>query len=207
MQSTERKRMTAEERELFSALFALDNILDKFSGGYQRNMSDPPHSAACLTASADSRFAGSGATAKGRRYGLRKLREKVAIRQSLTGFSSQRRRLTMGKEYIEREVAKARLRIWITDCVLNEANEAADCFRLCIDLLDSIPAADVAPAVELEDLRAKYQALVAEKDKNSGDTAETYTTGYRYGHRNGQIELLQQILDICDGVSEQEEEK
>ena len=49
----------------------------------------------------------------------------------------------MGKEYIEREDAKARLRIWITDCVLNEANEAADCFRLCIDLLDSIPAADV----------------------------------------------------------------
>lgn len=56
-----------------------------------------------------------------------------------------------------------------------------------------------------EDLRAKYQALVAEKDKNSGDAAETYTTGYRYGHRNGQIELLQQILGICDGVSEPEE--
>lgn len=36
MQSTERKRMTAEERELFAALFALDNILGKFSGGYQR---------------------------------------------------------------------------------------------------------------------------------------------------------------------------
>lgn len=36
MQSTERKRMTAEERELFAALFALDNILDKFSGRYQR---------------------------------------------------------------------------------------------------------------------------------------------------------------------------
>jgi len=59
--------------------------------------------------------------------------------------------------------------------------------------------ADVALVMnttELEDLRAKYQALVAEKDKNSGDTAETYTTGYRYGHRNGQIELLQQILNI-----------
>ncbi len=53
----------------------------------------------------------------------------------------------MVKEYIEREVAKERLRIWITDCLLNEANEAADCFRLCIDLLDSIPAADVAPVV------------------------------------------------------------
>ncbi len=75
---------------------------------------------------------------------------------------------------------------------------------LC-DTFGDIPAADVAPVVELEDLRAKYQALVAEKDKNSGDTAETYTTGYRYGHRNGQIELLQQILGIFDGVSEPEE--
>lgn len=69
--------------------------------------------------------------------------------------------------------------------------------------------ADVAlvmDTTELEDLRAKYQALVAEKATNSGDTVETYTTGYRYGHRNGQIELLQQILDICDGVSETENE-
>ncbi len=68
--------------------------------------------------------------------------------------------------------------------------------------------ADVAlvmDTTELEDLRAKYQALVAEKDKNSGDTAETYTTGYCYGHRNGQIELLQQILGIFDGTSEPEE--
>ena len=73
-----------------------------------------------------------------------------------------------------------------------------------IDLKD-IPAADVAPTVELEDLRAKYQALIAEKAKNSGDAAETYTTGYRYGHRNGQIELLQQILNICDSTSEPEE--
>lgn len=111
----------------------------------------------------------------------------------------------MTKEYIEREAAKERLRIWITDCVLDGDNEAADRFRDCIDLLDSIPAADVVPAVELEDLRAKYQALVAEKDKNSGDTAETYTTGYRYGHRNGQVELLQQILNICDSTSEPEE--
>ena len=51
------------------------------------------------------------------------------------------------KEYIEREAAKARLRIWITNCVLDGDNEAADCFRDCIDLLDSIPAADVAPVV------------------------------------------------------------
>ena len=111
----------------------------------------------------------------------------------------------MSKDYIELEAAKERLRMWITDCILAGDNDEADCFRGCIDLLDSIPAADVAPAVELEDLRAKYQALVAEKDKNSGDTAETYTTGYRYGHRNGQIELLQQILGIFDGTSEPEE--
>ena len=53
----------------------------------------------------------------------------------------------MSKEHIEREDAKARLRMWITDCVLDGDNEAAYCFRDCIDLLDSIPAADVAPVV------------------------------------------------------------
>ena len=46
----------------------------------------------------------------------------------------------MAEEYIEREVAKARLRMWITDCVLAGDNDAADCFRDCIDLLDSIPS-------------------------------------------------------------------
>ena len=59
----------------------------------------------------------------------------------------------MAKEYIEREAAKARLRIWITDCVLDGDNEAADCLRDCIDLLDSIPAADVAPVVRCKDCR------------------------------------------------------
>lgn len=58
----------------------------------------------------------------------------------------------MGKEYIEREAAKARLRIWITDCVLDGDNETADRFRECIDLLDSIPAADVAPVTTLNEL-------------------------------------------------------
>ena len=48
------------------------------------------------------------------------------------------------QEYIEREEAKELFRIWITDCVLDGDNDAADCFRDCIVLLDSIPAADVA---------------------------------------------------------------
>lgn len=51
------------------------------------------------------------------------------------------------KEYIEREEAKELFRIWISDCVLDGDNDAADCVRGCIDLLDSIPAADVMPAV------------------------------------------------------------
>lgn len=58
----------------------------------------------------------------------------------------------MTKEYIEREAAKARLRMWITDCLLDGDNETADCFRDCIDLLDSIPAADVAPVTTLNEL-------------------------------------------------------
>jgi len=66
--------------------------------------------------------------------------------------------------------------------------------------------AEVVDTTEIVDLRAKYKALIDEKAKNSGDTTETYTTGYRNGHRNGQIELLQQILNICDGVSEPENE-
>ena len=53
----------------------------------------------------------------------------------------------MDREYIEREAAKERLRIWITDCLLEGDNDTADCFRDCIDLIDSIPAADVAPVV------------------------------------------------------------
>ena len=58
----------------------------------------------------------------------------------------------MAKEYIEREAAKARLRMWITDCVLDGDNETADRFRDCIDLIDSIPAADVAPVTTLNEL-------------------------------------------------------
>ena len=61
----------------------------------------------------------------------------------------------MAKEYIEREAAKARLRMWITDCVLDGDNETADRFRDCIDLLDSIPDADVAPVRHGEWLKAE----------------------------------------------------
>lgn len=105
----------------------------------------------------------------------------------------------MSKEYITKseaiEAACDAVELYPSEYqeIENAINRVADDVALVMD------------TTELEDLRAKYQSLVAEKDKNSGDAAETYTTGYRYGHRNGQIELLQQILDICDGVSEPEE--
>ena len=118
-------------------------------------------------------------------------------------FAALEKGKTMAKEYIEREKALEKV-IEVKHYDPELSGVVLHRYIKEIDLKD-IPAADVAPAVELEDLRAKYQALVAEKDKNSGDTAETYTTGYRYGHRNGQIELLQQILGIFDGVSEPEE--
>ena len=106
---------------------------------------------------------------------------------------------TMSKEYITKseaiEAACDAVELYPSEYqeIENAINRVADDVALVMD------------TTELEDLRAKYQALVAEKAKNSGDTAETYTTGYRHGHRNGQIELLQQILGICDGVSELEE--
>lgn len=105
----------------------------------------------------------------------------------------------MSKEYITKseaiEAACDAVELYPSEYqeIENAINRVADDVALVMD------------TTELEDLRAKYQALVAEKAKNSGDTAETYTTGYRYGHRNGKIELLQQILDICDCVSEPEE--
>lgn len=55
------------------------------------------------------------------------------------------------EEYISREAAKERLRMWITYCVLDGDNDVADCVRSCIDLLDSIPVADVVSAVRCKD--------------------------------------------------------
>lgn len=38
-----------------------------------------------------------------------------------------------------------------------------------------------------------------------GDGTETYTTGYRNGHRNGRIEILRHVLGIHEGTSEDTE--
>lgn len=51
----------------------------------------------------------------------------------------------------------------------------------------------------VSDLRQQFTTL---SSVCYGDDTETYTTGYRNGHRNGRIELLQYILGISDGACE-----
>ena len=59
---------------------------------------------------------------------------------------------------------------------------------------------------EYEDLKEqlldKYNEL---KNKIDGDGAENYTNGYKHGRRNGQIKLLERILNIDTGCREEAE--
>lgn len=66
-----------------------------------------------------------------------------------------------------------------------------------INVIDGLPEICTTD-VEIIDLRARYRLLVTEKEKNSGDSANTYEAGYCAGHRDGQIELLQEILGVYD---------
>lgn len=67
--------------------------------------------------------------------------------------------------------------------------------------LHSIAYAKTIDAVPVAQLREMLSNL---ESKCCGDGAETYTTGYRNGHRNGQIELLRYIFQVPDGTSEEE---
>ena len=57
--------------------------------------------------------------------------------------------------------------------------------------------------VVMEDLTISdlQQMLIVLDATRYGDGAETYTTGYRNGHRNGRIEILRHVLEIPDGDS------
>lgn len=104
----------------------------------------------------------------------------------------QMKGMTTNEEYITKSAA------------IEAACDAVELFPSEYQEIDNVidkVVSDVAlvmDTTELEDLRAKYREYVAGKNKNSGDVAETYITR--------QIELLQQILDIFDGVSESENE-
>lgn len=80
------------------------------------------------------------------------------------------------------------------------SNEITENYRIAIPTIDSIKGVQTITTsdVEIIDLRAKYQSLVMEKEKNSGDAPDTYNAGYCDGHRDGQIELLELILGIYD---------
>ena len=54
---------------------------------------------------------------------------------------------------------------------------------------------------KVDELKEKYRELT----KPTGDEAETYTTGYRSGHRNGQTELIAYLLQIDTGAREEAE--
>ena len=56
----------------------------------------------------------------------------------------------MTNDLIRREAAKSTLRHWITDCMIDGDNDAADNFWDCIDLLDDIAAVDAVPVVHGE---------------------------------------------------------
>lgn len=58
--------------------------------------------------------------------------------------------------------------------------------------------------VVLDDITvADLQQMLSVLDSTHyGDDTETYTTGYRNGHRNGRIEILRHVLGIHEGTSE-----
>ena len=58
----------------------------------------------------------------------------------------------------------------------------------------------------LEQLREMLKHLEAEC-READDGHEDYTNGYRWGHRNGQIELLRQILNTGEGTCESDRRK
>ena len=55
--------------------------------------------------------------------------------------------------------------------------------------------------VELTSIKQEMQQLLDQlNSQECGDEAETYKSGYRVGHRNGQIELLRHLLKIDTGT-------
>ena len=58
----------------------------------------------------------------------------------------------------------------------------------------------------LDELREMLERLEMECQQAS-DGHEDYTNGYRWGHRNGQIELLRQILNTGEGTCESDHHK
>ena len=53
---------------------------------------------------------------------------------------------------------------------------------------------------EIKWLKDKYDSLKRLHDRdNACDSVENYTNGYKVGHTNGQMELIEQLLKIDTG--------
>lgn len=77
-----------------------------------------------------------------------------------------------------------------------------------LDRLRELAEADrEGRCVVLDDLTVAdlWQMLTVLDSAHYGDGTETYTTGYRNGHRNGRIEILRHVLGICEGDSAEAE--
>lgn len=89
-----------------------------------------------------------------------------------------------------------------------EINHIVDVTKMIsVDRLREICEAEkdgrvVVPPCKVEALKDKYGELT----KPTGDEAETYTTGYRSGHKNGQAELIAYLLQITTGTQEEAEQ-
>ena len=95
------------------------------------------------------------------------------------------------------------MRLIDADALYQEFEKAAwynnaDRDEVAEQLVLDAPTIDAVPVAPLREMLFNLES------KCCGDGAETYTTGYRNGHRNGQIELLRYILQVPDGTSEEE---
>jgi Lar family restriction alleviation protein len=71
-----------------------------------------------------------------------------------------------------------------------------------IERIGKLSAQPENEPLTLDELREELGRLEELALATNGDAEETYTNGYRWGHRNGQIEILHRILNIGDGTCE-----
>lgn len=91
---------------------------------------------------------------------------------------------------------------------LDFAKIIEDALGTSVDRLHELAQADKeGRCVVLEDITVSdLQQMLSILDSTCyGDGTETYTTGYRNGHRNGRIEILRHVLGIHEGTSEDTE--
>lgn len=80
--------------------------------------------------------------------------------------------------------------------ILPEGYIIPNCLQMVLDELERLQAENSMLKKALENRLNELESVQCK------DETETYTTGYRNGHRNGQIELIRYVLCMPDGVKE-----